>query len=685
MKLLNKLFLMLLVVTIPALTRGETHPFTFDDMMKIVRVGDFDVSPDGRWVVYAGATADVAANKIHSAIYIVAADGRREPRKLADGSSPVFSPEGHQIAFLTAGDAPQLALISPGGGEAHPITKLAEGAGNPRWSPTGSFLVFQSDAFPQCADEACNARLQEAMDKNPVKGRVIGRLLFRHWNAWKDGKRTHIFRVNADGSGLQDLTPGDFDSPSFGNDGGFDISPDGRWLAYESNHDKVEATSTNGDIWLVSTAGGQAKNLTFFNPAYDGTPKFSPDGKWIAYRSQRRAGFESDKFELRLYSLRGETSRSLTENFPDWIDDFSWAPGGHDIYFTSNVEGYEPIYRVALRNDRIERIVAGIGATAAPVFPRHGGEVFFAASAIVRPNSIFRTDDRGRHVEEVTRVNDPLFAGVAMPKVESRWFTSTDGHRIQAWLLTPPGFDPAKKYPAIFMIHGGPQGAWGNDWSYRWNLAVWACRGYVLYAPNPRGSTGYGQKFVDEISGDWGGQVYQDLMKGADDLESLPSVDTSRVGAAGASFGGFMIDWIEGHTDRFKALFCHDGVFDQPAMFGSTEELWFPVWEMKGYPWTSDLYQKWNPAAFAGNFKTPMLICHSEKDFRIPYAQGLELFTDLQIRGVASRLIVFPNECHFVLQPADSRLWHEEVFNWFHDYLGGDTGPEGTEPYSVTK
>ncbi len=468
---------------------AEPRVFTFDDMMQMHRVGAYDVSRDGRWVVYAVSAADVAANRMHSAVFIAPVDGSRAPRKLADGGSPAFSPDGRNVAFATAGGdgAPQIGIVPAGGGEVRVLTSLKTGASGPRWSPTGAFLLFSSDVFPDCPDVACTNLRQEAMDKAVVKGRIVERLLYRHWNDWKDGKRTHLFRIDADGSGLKDLTPGNFDSPGFGSDGDYDVSPDGKWVVYESNHDRVEAVSTNGDVWLVASGGGDAIDLTADNRAFDGGARFSPDGRFLAYRSQRRAGFESDRFELRVYDLASRTSRSVTPDFDDWVGSLAWAPDGGSLYFASNVAGYAPIYRVARQGGPVERVLGGVTADGLVLRAR---AIFYEASSFSRPASIYRARLDGKDVREVTRENDAFLASLAMGRVAARWYASTDGSKIQAFVLTPPGFDPARKYPAILLIHGGPQGAWEDAWSYRWNAMLWACRGYVIYAPNPHGSTG---------------------------------------------------------------------------------------------------------------------------------------------------------------------------------------------------
>ena len=473
-----------------------------------------------------------------------------------------------------------------------------------------------------------------------------------------------------------DLTHGDRDAPPFDVGGAldFDVSPDGRDFVYASNADKVEALSTNADLWIRPfSGGGDARNLTASNRAFDGSPRFSPDGKWIAYRSQKKPGFESDLFRLSLYDRATGATRDLTSGFDDWVDDFRWAPDSKSLFFVTAQKGHGAVYRVGIDGGAPREVWRG-GTPSQIALSPDGSEVFLAASTLSRPAEILAARASGAlaaAARPVARANDGLLAQVELGAVSERWTKSADGRDLHAWLVKPPGFDPSRKYPAVFLIHGGPQGAWNDAWSFRWNPQVFAAYGYVVYAANPRGSTGFGQKFVDEISRDWGGRVYDDLMRQADDLESLPFVDRAKIGAAGASYGGYMIAWILGHTDRFKALVCHDGVVETRSAAYETEELWFPTWEFGGWPWESDLYEKWNPMNFAANFKTPTLVVTSEKDFRVPFGQGLGLFTALQVRGVPSKLLTFSDEGHWVLKPGNSRVWHAVVMEWLSRWLGG--------------
>ena len=654
------------------------RPFRFDELAKARRLGGFSLSPDGQWIAYALATADVEENRTRSSLWLQPVAGGA-PRRLTAGeksdSNAKFSPDGRRIAFLSNREGgSQIWMIDLSGGEPQKATAIPTEVGGFDWSPDGKWFVFTSDVFPDCADMDCNGRRLKAREKSKTKARVAERLLFRHWDSWKEGMRTHIWKTPVAGtaSAAVDLTPGDRDAPPFSVGGGEDysVSPDGKDLVYASNPDRVEALSTNGDIWTVSFDGkGKPQDLTAANKAYDGTPKFSPDGKWIAWRSQKRPGFEADKFTLMLSERATGKTRALTEDFDNWAESFVWAPDSLSLYLSTHEAGRSVLYRVGLDGKR-SPVWKGGGAAGVAV-SRDGRRVFFGGSTLSRAPEIWSVGADGKGAAPVTHVNDGLWSEVAMGEVSERTVRSADGRNLHAWLVKPPGFDPSKKYPAVLLIHGGPQGAWTDSWSTRWNPQVWAAYGYVVYAANPRGSTGFGQKFVDEISGDWGGKVYDDLMRQADDLESLPFVDRSRIGAAGGSYGGYMVNWILGHTDRFKALVSHDGPFDLASANLETEELWFPTWEFKGWPWDSDQYQKWNPMLSAEKFKTPTLVIHGERDYRVPFGQGLQLFTVLQVRGVPSKLLTFPDEGHWVLKPGNSRLWHATVMDWLHRYLGG--------------
>ncbi|HEY7114667.1 MAG TPA: S9 family peptidase [Thermoanaerobaculia bacterium] len=675
-----------------ALSARAERPFRFDDLQKLERLTSYSVSPDGKAITYAVTTSRPEENRSLSAIWVQPAEGGA-PRRLTQGdfkdSAPEFAPDGKTIAFLSnRGGSQQIWTLDLAGGEPRAAAAFVNDVSAFHWSPDGKWFVFSSDVFPDCADPACTQKRLKERAASKIKARVAERLLFRHWDTWKDGMRQHVFKVPAAGGAFTDLTPGDRDAPGYGQDRDFAVSPDGKDLLFTANPDKVEAVSTNSDVWLASMDGaGDPRDLTAANKAYDGNPRFSPDGRSIAYRAQKRPGHESDRFELMILDRASGRSRSLTAAFDNWVDDAEWMPDSKSLVFAALVEGRESLYRVPAAGGPIELLWKG-GAAALPAPAPDGRKIYFSASSLTAPADVWSVGADGKGAAPVTRWNVPLLAEAARGPVSERFVKAADGRSLQAWVFQPPGFDPSKTYPAIFFVHGGPQVPVTDAWSYRWNLALFASYGYVVYAPNPRGSPGWGQKFVDEISGDWGGKVYDDLMKQADDLESLPYVDKKRIGAAGASFGGYMIAWIAGHTTRFATLICHDGTVDLAPANLATEELWFPEVEFLGWPWEQGtVYEKWNPIRSAAKFQTPTLVIHNQLDFRVPFDQGLEFFTALQLRGVPSKFLTFPDEGHWVLKPGNALFWHNVLIDWLHKYLGGDPADpkELAKAYSVTK
>ncbi|MFL6209941.1 MAG: prolyl oligopeptidase family serine peptidase [Pyrinomonadaceae bacterium] len=658
------------------------RPMTVDDLLQVRRVGDPQLSPDGKWIAYSIAAPDRAANRSRTQIYLVSVAGG-EPKQLTTGesstSTPRWSPDGRRLAFVTGG---QLWTMDATGGDHKQVTSISTSAGDPVWSPDGKMLAFVSDIYPGCADDACNKQRDSEAEASKVKARTIDRLLFRHWTAWKDGKRTHIFIVSSDGGAARDVTPGDYDAPPFslGGPPDYAFSPDSKELAFARNTDKLEAASTNSDIFVVPVGGGEPRVLTGANRGADASPLYSPDGRYLAYRSQATPGFESDRWRLMLYDRQTKSARELTPQFDAYVDSFTFSPDSKHVYLTSNERGREPIYVVPTAGGTPARLITGFN-DAVQVAP-DGKTIIFTRSTATRPTEIFRADlitpeavrSKDEAVTQVTHTNDEFMAQFDLNPAEELTWTGGENAKVSGWLVKPAGFQQGKQYPLVVLIHGGPQGAWDDNWGYRWNPQIWAGAGYMVFMPNPRGSTGYGQQFTNDISGDWGGKVYADIMNGMAHVLTLGLVDKNRIGAAGGSYGGYMVDWIEGHNDdprfQFKALVSHAGVFNLTSMYGATEELWFPEWEFKGTPWDNpELYARWSPNMFVKNFKTPLLVVHGELDYRVPFDQGLQLFTALQKMGVESKLLEFPDEGHWILKPQNSALWYHTVIGWFDQHL----------------
>ncbi|PYS33804.1 MAG: S9 family peptidase [Acidobacteria bacterium] len=666
---------------------AQERRFTIDELLKVRRVGDSQVSPKGDLVAFTITDMSVAANKGTTQIYVVPLRGG-EMRQLTNdehsSASPRWSPDGDKLAFISARDGEdQIWTIDVSSGALKKITNISTGAGDPVWSPDGTWLAFASDVYPECPSDACNKKRADEKAANKVKAHVATRLLYRHWKAWKDGTRSHVFVVPSQGGEARDLTPGDFDAPPFSLGGPTDyaFSPDSKELAFVSNHDKVEATSTNADVWSVSVRGGTPKNITAANHGYDGSPQYSPDGRFIAYRSQVTPGYESDRFRLMLYDRKTGMARSISEELDSWVDEFAFAPNRPIIYFTAEERGKQPIYIVNFNGGVVKKLVED-GFNTEPHVTPDGNTLVFSRSTMTAPNEIYRADTNGGvGVSELSKANDAFVSTFNLKSAEEVTWTGALGAKVMGWIVKPANFNPRKKYPLVVLIHGGPQGAWNDNWGYRWNPQVWANNGYVVFTPNPRGSTGYGQQFVNEISGDWGGKVFNDISNGVAMVSALPYIDKNRIGAAGASYGGYMIDWIEGHNNdprfHYKVLVSHDGVYNLTSMTGVTEELWFTDWEFKGTPWTNPaMYDRWSPHKFVQNFKTPILIITNTLDYRVPEGEGMQLFTAVQRMGVESKLVDFPDEGHWVLKPQNSTLWYKEVMGWLARYLPSEPGSE---------
>ncbi len=676
----------LLLSTQPA--SSADRPLTMNDMFGLKRISDPQISPDGKSVAYVVSVVDREKNASTSTIWLAPAAGG-EARQLTGGpkhdSHPRFSPDGTKLLFESdrSGEGQLWVLDLVAGGEAKQLTTIATGAATGIWSPDGKHVAFVSAVYPEFSDKPyaesneANKKKAEEIEKNPVKARVFDKLFFRHWDSWVEGKRQHLFVMPAAGGEPRDVTPGDIDgyptSSTFSMGDDFTFTPDSQAIIYTAPAQKEEAWSTNHDLWRVPIAGGTALNLTKDNAAADSCPRFSPDGKWIAYRAQSKAGFEADRWQLTVMPAAGGKPRSITAAHDRSIDAFVWGDDA-TIYATSERNGGVPICRVNVKDGALTELATG-GAFGSPSISKDGKTLTATHATMNAPAEVVAIDTAAGKVHNVTNVNEKLLSEITMNKPESVTVKGAGGTPMQMWILTPPGFDAKKKWPLVYLVHGGPQGAWDDSWSYRWNPQLWAAQGYVVAMPNPRGSTGFGQKYVDEISGDWGGKCFDDLMAGVDYLEKLPYIDSSRMAAAGASFGGYMMNWFAGHTDKFKTLITHCGVYNFDSMYSTTEELWFDEWEHGGPPWVNrESYEKFSPHLFAKNFKTPMLVIHNDQDFRVPIGEGLMMFTTLQRLGIPSRMVNFPDEGHWVLKPANSEYWHKEVFDWLKKYV-----PPGTK------
>jgi len=711
---------------------------TFEDMMHMKRLGDTAVSPDGKWLAYAVTIVDLDQNQKKTELWLQAIAGpdstEPAPMKLAVAqprdSGVQFSADGQRILFLsgrTGANQIWLADFDSATGATshlHKLSNLDLGIDNAKWAPDSKSIVFTAPVYPDCpaivpndngAGAECNYNRDAALAASKVKAQIFTHLLYRHWDHFTGDKRSHLFIISVENGGIRDLTPGDpHDVPPFSLEDsscGCDFSPDSKELAFTENPDPVPAISISAQIYTLDLTNPAAKPVKVSTSAGGNfNPQYSPDGKYLAWRSEARAGYESDKFRLWLYDRAAKTGKDLLPKFENWVDEFKWGASSKQIAFTSGVQGAENIYLTGPEGGAATQITrAGsfsdlhpLTRTDHPAAVEKKGILSVVASLMkvdspleVAVVSIGDTQDGvsdqpgvgdydDSPTDDVTHLNDALLAQLDLPKMESFWFTAKDGTKLQGFLIRPPGFDPAKKYPVKFLIHGGPQGAWDDSWSYRWNAELFAANGYVVVMINPRGSTGYGQAIVDGVNGDWGGKPFTDLMTGLDYAEQHYNfIDKNRECALGASYGGYMANWILGHTDRFECIVTHDGMFNAESAFGSTEEDWFSIWEFRGHPWDyygkpddQNPFRKWSPSLYAKNFKTPTLVIHGQLDYRLDVSEGFQLFDTLQLLGVPSKMLYFPDEGHWVLKPQNSQLWYKTVNDWVDRWTSKPVGAQ---------
>jgi dipeptidyl aminopeptidase/acylaminoacyl peptidase len=667
-----------LVLSVSLSAQGAKHPITFDDMIKLHRVSAPQVSADGKWAAFAVSTPDMEANRNASNVWIVSTAGAEAMQVTQSGhdSSPAWSPDGKTLAFVSSRDGnSQVYLLSMEGGEAKKLTTLSTGADLFQWAPDGKTIAFTSAVYVDCKDDACNSKRDEEKEKSKVKARIYDHLLFRHWDHWNEGKRSHLFLMPVDGNtSARDLTPAaDYDIPpdERGEVSDFAFSPDGKEICYTAVPDKVEAISTNGELFVVPTAGAEPKKITT-NPGFDGNPVYSPDGQTIAYHAQLTAGYEADRWRVMLFDRKSGKIENLSEGFDRSATNLSWSPDSKTIYFLAENETLQPVYAMEARAGATPKKVLD-GYNSAYSFSADGKTLVTERTSLTMPGELFTAAGDGSGQKQLTHQNDAMLTTLEMNAPEKFWFEGAEGTKVEAMLLKPPQFTTGKKYPMLVLLHGGPQTMWSDAWGYRWNAEVFSAAGYVTLMINRRGSTGYGQKFTDEITNDWGGRAYGDVMKGIDAaIAKYPVIDKTKLAAAGGSYGGYMTDWLATHTDRFKAIVSHAGVYDKTSMY-ATEELWFEEHDMQGTPWgASENYKKWSPSTYAvelGKYKTPTLVVCGEKDYRVPYTQSLEFFSALQRQGVPSKIMIFPDEGHWVLKPQNAQIWYKTFLDWVGTYV----------------
>lgn len=671
---MNKFLLGTLALATALTTTAQTQKRAFEvkDVYRVQYASGPTVSAKGQ-LAYTVSGSILSRQKSFMNIVV---DGKTVTNDSLS-ASPQWSEDGKKLYYTSyKNGTAQLYVLE--NGVSTQLTDYALGVQSAIVSPNGRYVAFaaQVDPLTDGTDGKAQLAALTAKQKNPLQAHLTDSLFLRHWTEYNDGRYWHILVYDLQTKKYTDLTPGRYDSPVFSPNGpsGFVFSPDSKEICYLSNHDRHPEASTNCDLWVVPVTGGETRCLTADNKAWDGSPQYSPDGRWIAYRFQRTPGYESDRFILGLINRKTGEKRVLTEQFDNWVDDFQWSADSKQIYFLGEVRGEEPLYAVDLAKDHIRPVIAGKAISG---FCADGkGGFYYSYSTTGKPSALYHADKKGRETQ-VTHLNDQLEAEVDMRPSETMWVMGAKGDSVEVFIVKPHNFDPSKKYPLIVNVHGGPQMQWMN--SFRADWQVYPGAGYVVAYPNPHGSTGYGQDFCRAISGDWGGSPYEDVIAVTNKLAELNYVDSTRMGAMGWSYGGYFMNWLQGQPHRFKCLASMMGVFNLRAMWGTTEELWFPNFELGGQPWNSKLYDKWSPNMYVKNYRTPTLIITGERDYRVSYNQSLEYFTILQTLGIPSRLIVFDNDGHWPSNLKSMPLYYNAHLEWFHKYLGGAPAPWKSE------
>jgi dipeptidyl aminopeptidase/acylaminoacyl peptidase len=659
----------------------DTHPFSVHDMLAMDRIAEPQVSPDGKWIVFTLRKTDLAANRGRTDLWLVGIDGtnlRQLTVNPAGDFSPQWSADGKSIWFLsTRSGSSQVWRMPVDGGEPEQKTTLPLDVGGFLLSPDGTRLALAMEVFPECETIACTKSKLEENEKRKASGRIYEKLFIRHWDTWKDGRRSHIFIMPVAGGEPIDVMKGlDADSPSkpFGGMEEIAFTPDGKALVFTARDaGREEAWSTNFDLYLVPVDGSTApKNLTTANKAWDTTPVFSPDGKTLAYLAMSRPGYESDRLRIVLRSWLDGKERVLADDWDRSANGVTWSSDGKTIYTTAGNLGQTSLFAIDVATGKVRTVVRDGHVRSVALA---GSRLLFGRDHLKSPVELYTVLPTGADLRQVTRLNAEKLAAARLGEPEQFTFKGWNDETVYCYIVKPVDFDPNKKYPVAFLIHGGPQGSFGNDFHYRWNPQAYAGAGYAAVMVDFHGSTGYGQAFCDAIRGDWGGKPLEDLQKGlAAALARYPWMDGDRVAALGASFGGYMINWIAGQwPERFRCLVNHDGNLDERLAYFDTEELWFPEWDHMGNPWDNpENYEKHNPVNYVKNWKTPMLVIHGALDFRVVETQGMSTFTALQRRGIPSKFLYFPDENHWVLKPQNSILWHETVIGWLNQWTKGN-------------
>jgi dipeptidyl aminopeptidase/acylaminoacyl peptidase len=665
---------MIIIIAILMTPPLSARKMTFDDLYSVPSCNDPQISPDGRRIVFDLHTSDPKSNSEEEHLWIMKVDGTGA-RQLTHGSShewnPRWSPDGKAIFFISdREESPQVWLLPMDGGEAHKVTSIPTWVSDFMVFPDKQRLLLISRVFRDCQSDSCNkARLADA-DNSSDKPKLYDKLLFRHYNRWDDGRIKRMFGADLNDSSVIELYANRFDMPTalLGGYGDYDISPDGE-IAFAMSTDSMPAVRVDNDIYLIEP-GKDPIRLTDA-PGLETMPRYSPNGNFISYLSAARAGYESDERDMMIYDRQKKNHINLTKDFDRSINEYVWDPKSQFIYFTAAESGYIKVWRINTESGKIEKLLNDAVYGDLRLSP-DGRFLIINRSLSNQPYELYRYDIGSRKLSRLTRFTELVMSGIDMKPAEEFWFAGSFGDSIHGFLTLPPDFDATKMYPLAFLIHGGPQWSWIGDFNYYgWNTQLMAAQGYVVAQIDPHGSVGYGQEFQDYVSGNWGKGDYDDLMLGVDFLlDRYPFIDSARMAALGRSYGGFMTNWICGHTDRFRCLITTDGTYNNISEYGSTDELWFPEWEFKGTPWTNrDEYVRSSPSTYAENFKTPTLIIHGQEDYRVDLSEGLQMFTTLQRLGVASEILYFPKSGHSVEDLENLRILYDRQIEWLGRWL----------------
>ncbi len=666
------LFVLILLLTISI--NAQKRAFTIEDLYKVKNVSSPVLSTSGEKIAYTVSESELPTGKTNTIVYIMNTNGSslvNVSEKIPGASSPFWS-STDELYLMNKGQVYKYSLET---NESLQVTDFYAGVSDPILSNDGRYLAFTAELFPECGtDNDCNKRLDESSSNGPMQAYIADELLFRHWTDYKGEKESYLVLFDIKENKYQPITNNYVLSGTYmlGVGPKFAFSSDSRVLAYVSSREKNIANSTNTDIFLMPLGGNQTVNITLGNDAWDGAPIYSPDGNYIAYKTHSIPGFEADRFRIAVYNTQTLQSEVLTESFDYTTDNLSWSSDSKSIYFLADNRGYSPVYKVEVVTKNVTKVTDD-KAVRGYQTNKDEKNLYLTVSTVDKPAEIFSYDVNAGVYSQITYFNKKLTEEVDIRPAEQMWVDGADGVPVHVFIVKPFGYEEYKKYPLVINVHGGPQMQWMD--SFRGDWQVYPGSGYVVAFFNPHGSTGYGSKYTEAISKDWGGKVYEDVMKVTEALEKLPYVDSNRMGAMGWSYGGYMMNWLQGQTKKFKCFASMMGIFDMESMWGATEELWFANWDLGGQPWNSDLYNKYSPSNFVKNFSTPALIITGEKDYRVPYTQSIQYFNTLQSLGIDSRLIIFKNDGHWPSNVKSMPLYYNSHLEWFHKYLGGNPAP----------